>query len=183
MSEKSSPIHEPKRRGRFVDFFSRLLKEKPLGTFCGMIVLLLIFVAIFADVLAPYPFWQVHPVDRMQGPSARYLLGTDQLGRDFLSRLIYGACLSMVVGLSATAVNVVVAVLIGGISGYIGGKLDLVMQRFVDAWMCLPGLLLLLNHHVHSRKGIVTDNTGSGDIRRHRRLKSHQKRRDRCQRE
>ena len=53
MSEKSFPIREPKRRGRFVDFFSRLHKEKPLGTFCGMIVLLFMVVALFADVLAP----------------------------------------------------------------------------------------------------------------------------------
>ncbi len=144
MSEKSSPIREPKRRGRFVDFFSRLLKEKPLGTFCGMIVLLLIFVAIFADLLAPYPFDEVHLRDRFQGSSAQYLLGTDYLGRDFLSRLIYGARVSLTVGLAATTLNVVVAVLIGGISGFVGGKVDLAVQRFVDAWMAFPGLLLLL---------------------------------------
>ena len=137
-------INESKRRGRFADFFTRLWREKPLGTFCGIIVLFFILVAIFAEVLAPYPFWQVHQADRMQGPSIRYLLGTDQLGRDFLSRLIIGARISIVVGLAATALNVVVAVLIGGISGFLGGKLDLAMQRFVDAWMAFPGLLLLL---------------------------------------
>ena len=137
-------INESKRRGRFADFLTRLWREKPLGTFCGIIVLLFILVAIFAEVLAPYPFWQVHQADRMQGPSIRYLLGTDQLGRDFLSRLIIGARISIVVGLAATALNVVVAVLIGGISGFLGGKLDLAMQRFVDAWMAFPGLLLLL---------------------------------------
>ena len=144
MSENPSPIREPKRRGRSADFFIRLLREKPLGTACGMIVLLFIVLAIFADVLAPYPYWEAHPADRMQGASARYLLGTDQLGRDFLSRLIVGARISMLVGLAATALNVVVAVLIGGISGFIGGKFDLVMQRLVDAWMAFPGLLLLL---------------------------------------
>jgi peptide/nickel transport system permease protein len=148
-------INESKRRGRFADFFTRLVREKPLGTFCGIIVLLFILVAIFAEVLAPYPFWQVHQADRMQGSSARYLLGTDQLGRDLLSRLIYGARLSMVVGLSATAVNVVVAVLIGGISGFIGGKFDLTMQRFVDAWMCFPGLLLLLTIMSIAGRGVL----------------------------
>ena len=66
------------------------------------------------------------------------------MGRDLLSRLIVGARLSIFVGLSATAVNVVVAVLIGGISGFLGGKLDLGVQRFVDAWMAFPGLLILL---------------------------------------
>ena len=137
-------MSEPKRRGRLAAFFIRLLREKPLGTACGMIILILILVAIFADALAPYRYMEIRLIDRMQGSSARYLLGTDQLGRDLLSRLIYGTRLSMVVGLSATAVIVVVAVLIGGISGFIGGKLDLVVQRFVDAWMCFPGLLLLL---------------------------------------
>ena len=136
--------NEPKRRSRFVDFFRRLLKETPLGAYCGMIVLLLILVALFADALAPYGYTEIHLVDRMQGSSARYLLGTDHIGRDLLSRIIIGARLSIVVGLSATAVNVVVAVLIGGISGFLGGKLDLVVQRFVDAWMAFPGLLLLL---------------------------------------
>ena len=148
-------INESKRRSRFADFFTRLWREKPLGTFCGIIVLLFILVAIFAEVLAPYPVWQVHQADRMQGSSARYLLGTDQLGRDLLSRLIYGTRLSMVVGLSATAVIVVVAVLIGGISGFIGGKLDLVVQRFVDAWMCFPGLLLLLTIMSIAGRGVL----------------------------
>ena len=134
----------PKRRSRLADFFIRLVKEKPLGTASGIIILILIFVAIFADVLAPYGYTEMHLIDRLQGSSARYPLGTDQLGRDFLSRLIHGARLSMLVGLAATAVNVVVAVLIGGTSGFLGGKLDLVVQRFVDAWMAFPGLLLLL---------------------------------------
>ena len=80
----------------------------------------------------------------MQGSSAQYLLGTDHLGRDLLSRLIVGARISLTVGLAATALNVIVAVLIGGTFGFLGGKADLVMQRFVDAWMAFPGLLLLL---------------------------------------
>ena len=126
------------------DFFIRLVKEKPLGTFGGIIVLILIFVAIFADVLAPYPYDEPHLIDRLTGSSAQYLLGTDHLGRDLLSRLILGARISVLVGLAATVLNVVVAVLIGGISGFLGGRLDLAIQRFVDAWMAFPGLLLLL---------------------------------------
>ena len=126
------------------DFFGRLVKEKPLSIIAGVIILLLILVAIFADVLAPFPHDEVNIVDRMQAPSHRYLLGTDQLGRDLLSRLLFGARISLTVGLAATTINVVVAVLIGGISGFFGGRLDLAMQRFVDAWMAFPGLLLLL---------------------------------------
>ena len=106
--------------------------------------MIMIFVAIFADVLAPYPYRETHLVDRLTGPSAQYLLGTDHVGRDLLSRLIFGARLSLTVGLAATALNVVVAVLLGGISGFLGNKYDLVVQRFVDAWISFPSLLLLL---------------------------------------
>ena len=139
-----SSVIAPKRRSRLADFFVRLVKEKLLGTASGIIILMLILVAIFADVLAPYPPGEVFLIDRLQGPSARHLLGTDQLGRDLLSRIIYGARISLGVGLAATALNVVVAVVIGGTSGFLGGKLDLGVQRFVDAWIAFPGLLLLL---------------------------------------
>ena len=139
-----SSIIAPKRLSRLADFFTRLVREKPLGTACGIIILILILVAIFVDALAPYPYYEMHLVDRMTGASAQYLLGTDQLGRDLLSRIIYGARISLTVGLAATAINVVVALLVGGTSGFFGGKFDLVVQRFVDAWIVFPGLLLLL---------------------------------------
>ena len=73
-------VSEPKRRTGAAYFFVSLVKEKPLGTISGIIVLILIFVAIFADVLAPYGYTEIHLIDRLQGASARYLLGTDQLG-------------------------------------------------------------------------------------------------------
>ena len=95
----------------------RLLKEQPLGAFGGIVILLLVIVSVFAGVFAPYEPDAMHLVDRLQGPSVKYLLGTDHLGRDYLSRLIHGARVSLTVGLAATTVNVVVAVLIGGTSG------------------------------------------------------------------
>ena len=143
-TESPSAVSAPNRRAGLVDFFVRLFKGKPLGTFCGIIVLLFILVAVFAEVLAPFPHDEVNILDRMQQPSEQYLLGTDQLGRDLLSRLLFGAQISLTVGLSATALNVLIAVLIGSLSGFLGGKVDLVVQRFVDAWMAFPGLLLLL---------------------------------------
>ena len=139
-----SAVSEPKIRKRLADFFIRLWKKKPLGTACGIILLILIFVAIFGGVLTPYPYDELHLVDRLQGSSAKYLLGTDQLGRDFLSRIIYGARISVLIGLTVTTLNVVLSTLIGGISGFFGGKLDLGVQRFVDTWISFPGLLLLL---------------------------------------
>ena len=148
-------MNEPRRPGRFAGFFSRLWREKPLGMIGGMVILTLIVVAIFADVLAPYPYAEVHPADRLQGSSRQYLLGTDYIGRDFLSRLIYGARISLLVGLTATTLNVMVAVLVGGVSGFVGGKLDLVVQRFVDAWMAFPGLLLLLTIMSIAGQGLI----------------------------
>ena len=107
-------------------------------------ILTLILVAVFADLIAPYPIAERHLADRLTGPWLQYLLGTDQIGRDVLSRLIVGTRLPLLVGLAATVINAGVALLIGTTSGFLGGKTDLVIQRFVDAWMAFPGLLLLL---------------------------------------
>ena len=139
-----SGVTEPKRRPRLADFFIRLVREKPLGTFGAVIVLLLLFGGIFADVLAPYDMTKIHLMNKLEGPSAKYLLGTDHLGRDVLSRIIYGARVSLIVGLGGTLAAVVVGAMIGIPSGYFGGKFDIMMQRFVDAWMAFPGLLILL---------------------------------------
>ncbi len=87
---------------------------------------------------------EIHPLDMLSGPSAKYLLGADHLGRDILSQLIYGARISLIVGLGATSLGVVVAIIIGVPSGFFGGKYDIIVQRFVDAWLCFPGLIILL---------------------------------------
>ena len=135
---------ETRKRNALGDFFVRLVREKPLGVVGGVIVLLLLFSGIFAGVLAPYDMAEVHIADRLDGPSAQYLLGADQLGRDILSRLIHGARVSMIVGLAGTTVNIVVAAMIGVPSGYFGGKFDIIGQRFVDAWIAFPSLIILL---------------------------------------
>ena len=145
----------PKRRSRLAEFFIRLVREKPLGTVSGIVILILIFVAIFADFLMPYPYAEIHLADRLQGPSAQYLLGTDQLGRDFLSRIIFGARISVLVGLAVTTLSVTLSTLIGGISGFLGGKLDLGVQRFVDAWIAFPGLILLLTIMSIAGRGVL----------------------------
>lgn len=89
---------EPKRRGATAEFFVRLVREKRLGVLGGMIVLLLLFCGVFADFLTPYEMNELIPLDRFAPPSARHLLGADQIGRDILTRLLYGARVSMIVG-------------------------------------------------------------------------------------
>ena len=135
---------EAKRRRPLAEFFVRLVREKPLGFLGGAIVLIMLLCGIFADVLAQYEMDDIHIIDRLSGASLKYLLGTDHLGRDIFSRMIYGARVSMIVGLVASAVAVVVAALIAVPSGYFGGKYDIGLQRMVDAFMSFPSLVVLL---------------------------------------
>jgi peptide/nickel transport system permease protein len=144
IERQSEALAEPKRRSALADFFIRLVREKPLGTIGGIIVLLMLLTAIFADVLAPYPYQEIHMADTLHPPGAKYLLGADALGRDLLSRIIHGARLSMYVGLGASAINVIFASIIGIPSGFMGGNFDLIVQRFVDALLSFPGLILLI---------------------------------------
>jgi len=132
------------RRRLLVDVLVRLVREKPLGTAGAVIVLILLLTGIFADLLAPYGMNEISLADRLDSPSSEHILGTDNLGRDLLSRIIYGARISMYVGLAASLLDVFGAIVIGTISGFVGGKTDLVIQRFVDAWMCFPGLVIFL---------------------------------------
>jgi peptide/nickel transport system permease protein len=137
-------VAEAKRRSFLVDLVIRLVKEKPLGTVGAVIVVALFFTGIFADFLAPYRMSEIHLVDRLSPPSAQYILGTDDLGRDLLSRVIFGARISMIASIAASSLSVGVATIVGIFSGFIGGRFDLVVQRFVDAWMAFPGLLVCI---------------------------------------
>ncbi|MDD4875960.1 MAG: ABC transporter permease [Dehalococcoidales bacterium] len=134
----------PKRRSFLVDVGVRLIREKPLGTIGGVIVLILLITGIFADFLAPFGMNEIHSDAFLSAPTSKYLLGADNLGRDLLSRIIFGARISVIVGLCATTISVIVSTFIGIMTGYLGGKVDLVVQRMVDAWMCFPGLIIMM---------------------------------------
>jgi peptide/nickel transport system permease protein len=144
INTSSGMLAEPKRHSFLVSLFIRLWREKPLGTVGLFIVAMLLFTGIFADVLAPYDIKEQDLYNMLAGPSADHWLGTDNLGRDVLSQIIYGARVSVIIGLSATALTMFVSTIIGSLSALIGGKFDLIMQRFVDAWMCIPPMLILL---------------------------------------
>jgi len=141
----------PKRRGLWGTVIVRLFREKPLGTIGLVIVVILAVTGIFANFIAPQkavgdsPGYNIiHLADRLLPPSAKYPLGTDHLGRDVLSRVIYGARLSMIVGLVATAINTVISAGIGITSAIFGGTFDILVQRIVDAWVCFPTLIVLI---------------------------------------
>jgi peptide/nickel transport system permease protein len=145
MSEASSLAQlQPADRHPVVAFTHRLWRDKRLGAIGGIVFLLFLFCGIFADVLAPYGMNETDLTVRLQGPSPTHWFGTDHLGRDVLSRVLIGAQLSMIVGFLAAALATLISILIGVISGYFGGKVDMLIQRFVDAWMTFPDLVLLI---------------------------------------
>ena len=132
------------RHSLFVDFWIKLVMKKPLGMVGGIITLLLLLTGIFADFLAPYGMNESHTGDLLVEPSAKYWMGTDNVGRDILSRVIFGARISVIIGLAASTIATILNLIIGIVSGYIGGKLDLILQRAVDTLMCFPSLILLM---------------------------------------
>ncbi|MBN2077284.1 MAG: ABC transporter permease [Dehalococcoidales bacterium] len=134
----------PKRYHFLINILRRLIKEKPMGIFGGIIVLVLLLCGIFADILAPYGMNEVDLISRLLPPSPQFLLGTDHLGRDLLSNIIYGARISVIIGISCACCSTIVSFVIGAVSGLLGGKFDMLVQRFVDAWMCIPSLLITI---------------------------------------
>ena len=127
-----------------MNFTRRLWREKRLGAIGGLIFVLFLFCGLFADLLAPFGMNETNLHVRLQAPSWDYWLGTDHLGRDVLSRVLIGAQLSMVVGFLAAGLATVISIVLGVISGYFGGRVDMLIQRFVDAWMTFPDLVLLI---------------------------------------
>jgi peptide/nickel transport system permease protein len=131
---------KPKRGTRLI----RLMLRQPLGTFGAIVLLIMVLAAIFAPYLAPYDPTAGDPAALYKPPNAMYWLGTDAFGRDILSRLIYGARISLIVGFGASLLGVFVGTAIGVISGYFGGWYDSIAQRVMDAMLAFPMLLLAL---------------------------------------
>ena len=126
------------------DVIVRLVRHKPLGLIGGVIVVIMLFAALAAPLLAPYDYKEIIASERLKPPSATYDLGTDNLGRDMFSRIIWGARISLRVGFSAVLISTTAAALIGITSAYFGGWFDTIAQRVVDAMQALPGLILIL---------------------------------------
>ena len=124
---------------------ARFLKKKPMGAFGAALIVLFLALAVGAQWLAPYPYDVGTAADRLQGPSLPHPFGTDANGRDLLSRVIWGARVSVTIGFGAVAISTLVAVTVGVTSGYFGGWVDLLVQRLVDIWISFPALVLLVS--------------------------------------
>jgi glutathione transport system permease protein len=110
----------------------------------GVLLLIVAFSAVAAPLIAPYDPLAIDPTGIMAKPGPRHLLGTDTLGRDLFSRVVYGGRISLLLGLISVAISLVLGVALGLIAGFVGGRVDEVIMRFVDVLLAFPGLLLAL---------------------------------------
>lgn len=134
--------------------FWQLFKQRPLSVVSAVIIFLLLLVALFGELFSPYPYDLQNTEEALSPPARTHILGTDQLGRDLLSRLIYGTRVSMTVSLLTAFSAIWVGTLYGALSGYLGGKTDTLMMRFVDVVYALPDLLLIILMTVVIGRGV-----------------------------
>jgi peptide/nickel transport system permease protein len=130
-------------RSAFGDFRRALLRTST-GRIGAGVILLVVATACLAPLVAPYPPLAINPPNRLVGPSLGHVFGTDELGRDVFSRVLYGSQISLEVGIVSVSIAVVLGVLLGLLSGFYGGVVDLLVMRVVDVMLAFPGFLLAL---------------------------------------
>ena len=123
--------------------FQQIIRN-PRAILGSSVLLVLIFAAVFADQITPYDPYKVNYTNFKQPPSAEHFIGTDELGRDGFSRLIYGARISLLVGFSVSSISVTIGVALGAIAGYFGGIADMIIMRVVDLLIAFPFLVLAI---------------------------------------
>ncbi len=124
-------------------FFRHFIRN-PLSFIGMVIILLLLFTALFAPKLAPYDPTEIAPIKRLMAPSSEHVLGTDEVGRDILSRVLWGARISIEIGVVIVFFSAFIGLIIGIASGYFGGILDQVLMRLTDIFMSFPTLILAI---------------------------------------
>jgi len=123
----------------------RRLKRNRAAIVGGIVVLLFVFIAILAPLIAPYPPNEGDLTMRLKPPTGKHLLGTDPLGRDLLSRVIYGARISLQIQVVSVLIALVIGTLLGMIGGYYGGRLDHLLMRLMDILLAFPGIFLAIS--------------------------------------
>jgi peptide/nickel transport system permease protein len=129
---------------RLLGVIATFSRRKPLGAFGAVILILTLLVAVLSPEIARFPYTEPHFSDSLADPSGTYWLGTDNLGRDFFSRMVIGTQITVLAGLGTVLLAAVLSLLVGGVSGYLGGRVDMIAQRLVDVWVALPPIFLLL---------------------------------------
>jgi peptide/nickel transport system permease protein len=147
IQEKQKPAdmnHKPiKKQSQFIEVMKRLSYNK--GAVAGGVLFLIVLLsAIFAPLIAPYDYSAINFKDRSLTFSLRHLLGTDQMGRDILSRVLFGARYSLTIGIGSVIFSAVFGVIFGAISGYYGGKIDNIIMRICDIIQSVPGMIMMI---------------------------------------
>jgi len=151
-----SVVAPPRAHGTFLDGPRQFLRSSPLGAAAAVLLAIIVFVAIFASVLAPYdPLRNDYTVAR-KPPTAQHILGTDTLGRDVFSRIMYGLRVSLIVSVASVALGVSVGMLWGVTSGYAGGRYDILSQRLIEVLTSFPTLILAMLLSVSLGPGLRT---------------------------
>ncbi|MCL0044137.1 ABC transporter permease [Dehalococcoidia bacterium] len=119
-------------------------RKRPLGAFGGLLLIILVVMSVLAPLVTPYDPLVPDEEHRLEAPSGRYLAGTDIFGRDLYSRIVYGARVSLYVGLVSVSIATLIGTLLGITSAYVGRTFDMVVQRFVDAIQGIPSLILIM---------------------------------------
>lgn len=126
------------------DQLMTLVRQNKLAAFSAMILILFLLAAVFAPWVAPYDHLKQSLTDRLQDPSLAHWLGTDELGRDVLSRVIFGARVSLTIGLVPTLISMAIGTVLGLCAGFYGGKTDFIIMRLADVMLAFPSLLLAM---------------------------------------
>lgn len=141
---RESRLDEVPARSGFLKEMLKLSVKHPLGAFGGVIVLAMLLMAIFAPVLTSYDPESIAFANMLLPPSADYLLGTDQFGRDVLTRILYGAQTALFIGFTAAITGSTTGLVLGVTSAYFGGKFDLIFQRIMDLFQAFPLIIMAL---------------------------------------
>ena len=126
------------------DKLKRMCRENPLAAVSAVVIAIIILMAIFAPVIAPYGEAEQDLINRLQAPSAGHWLGTDELGRDLFSRMLYGSRLSITIGILPSLISLTIGVVAGLAAGYFGGWVDYVIMRVADVMLSIPSLILAM---------------------------------------
>lgn len=142
---KGKPVTSiPKKRSQLAEIWRQLKKNK-LAVVSMFVLLAIILVAVFAPFIAPYSYTELDSMNTNQPSSREHLLGTDKLGRDILSRIIYGSRASLTMGFCAIAIGAVIGITLGAIAGYFAGWTDIITMRLLDVYQAIPMLLLCIS--------------------------------------
>ena len=143
MQERGRNMKNEKRTSLFAETIQRIWAN--IGARAGLVLLgIIVLACIFAPLIAPYGLNEMDLSNMFKGPSAKHIFGTDGMGRDLFSRLLYGGRYSLALGICAAIAGSAIGTIIGSIAGYFGGKVETIIMRFMDIWSSLPSMLLCI---------------------------------------